>query len=196
MTPESTHLFSALLAVLAVGIALAAVAPWLVRAWRAPVWGTLVPLRLPLAAAVAVTCTLGSLYFSEVANYQPCTLCWYQRILMYSSAIVLVIAAFRRDVGVRVYVIPLAGLGMAVSTYHFLVERYPDIFEKSDVCALGIPCAFNWFEAEGFRFSWISLPLMAFVGFATVVALLAMPQHFDTAGDVSGDPTRPKEALT
>ena len=32
---------------------------------------------------VSLIATLGSLYFSEVRNYIPCEMCWYQRILMY-----------------------------------------------------------------------------------------------------------------
>ncbi|MEG0381222.1 MAG: disulfide bond formation protein B, partial [Kurthia sp.] len=32
---------------------------------------------------VALMATLGSLYFSEIRGYEPCELCWYQRIIMY-----------------------------------------------------------------------------------------------------------------
>lgn len=171
MTAESAQLFFSLLALLSLLVAVAVAVPWLVRGLRQAVWDTLEPLRLPLAAAVAVTAMVGSLYFSEVANYLPCTLCWYQRILMYSSAIVLVIAAFRRDVDVRRYVIPLAGIGMVVSAYHVLVERFPGVFENRKVCELSIPCAFKWFE----RFGFVTLPVMALIGFSTIIALLAIP---------------------
>ena len=37
---------------------------------------------LMLAGSVAVGATIGSLYFSEVADFIPCELCWYQRIAM------------------------------------------------------------------------------------------------------------------
>ncbi|MDP9212231.1 MAG: disulfide bond formation protein B, partial [bacterium] len=33
-----------------------------------------------VAWAQALVATSGSLYFSEVAGYLPCMLCWYQRI--------------------------------------------------------------------------------------------------------------------
>ena len=49
-----------------------------------------------LAALVAIVTTLGSLYFSEVAHFIPCKLCWYQRIAMYPLSITLLIAALRR----------------------------------------------------------------------------------------------------
>ncbi len=34
-------------------------------------------LLLALAWLVALVATLGSLYYSEVRNFIPCTLCWY-----------------------------------------------------------------------------------------------------------------------
>ena len=46
-----------------------------------------------LAFIVAAVATAGSLYFSEVANYVPCRLCWFQRIAMYPLAVILLIAA-------------------------------------------------------------------------------------------------------
>ena len=84
---------------------------------------------------------------------------------MYPSAIILTIAAFRRDV------------------YHYLVERLPDVFENSEVCKLGIPCSQIWFE----RFGFVTLPLMALVGFAATASLLTMPKT---------TPAAPQEELT
>ncbi|MCT6817751.1 MAG: disulfide bond formation protein B, partial [Lysinibacillus fusiformis] len=31
---------------------------------------------------VSAVATLGSLYFSEIRHYEPCKLCWIQRIFM------------------------------------------------------------------------------------------------------------------
>ena len=54
-------------------------------------------LELWSAFAVASTAMLGSLYLSEIADFIPCTLCWYQRIAMYPLVPLLGIAAWRRD---------------------------------------------------------------------------------------------------
>jgi disulfide bond formation protein DsbB len=170
MTPKTAQLFFSLLTLVSMGLALIVLAPWVARSWRPGVWGAIAPLRLPLAAAVAGTAMIGSLYFSEVANYEPCTLCWYQRIVMYPSAIMLAIAAWRRDLGVRVYLLPLLAIGGVVATYHYLLERFPDTLETS-VCSVGIPCSAVWFEQFGF----ITLPLMALVGFCTIAGLLVIP---------------------
>src|SRR6516225_3022580 len=48
-----------------------------------------------LAFLVAALATTGSLFFSEVAHFTPCALCWYERICMYPLAILTLIAAAR-----------------------------------------------------------------------------------------------------
>jgi disulfide bond formation protein DsbB len=126
---------------------------------------------LALAAVVAATCMAGSLYFSEVADFVPCTLCWYQRIAMYPLVVILAIAAVRRDRDVWHYVVPLAGIGAAISTYHYLVEWFPEA--DSGVCKSTVPCTFVWFRELGF----VSLPLMALCGFALIITLVTLPQE-------------------
>ena len=53
------------------------------------------------------TAMVGSLYLSEGAHLPPCRLCWYQRIAMYSLAVILVVAVVRRDWNVRPYALTL-----------------------------------------------------------------------------------------
>jgi disulfide bond formation protein DsbB len=141
------------------------------------------PLALTGAWAVATLAMAGSLYFSEVANYTPCTLCWYQRIAMYPLVLILGIAAIRRDSGIRLYAIPLAGVGAAIAAYHYLLEWFPQI--DTGACTVGIPCTQVWFREFGF----VSLPLLALVAFLLVIALLLIPpraptQEFDAAEDI------------
>ncbi len=126
---------------------------------------------LVLAAAVALTCTVGSLYFSEVANFTPCTLCWYQRIAMYPLAVVLAIAAVRADTDVRVYVWPVAAIGAVIALYHFLLERFPKL--DAGACSLEVPCEVVWFR----RFGFITLSYMALSGFLFIGVLLVRPPH-------------------
>ena len=53
-----------------------------------------------VVAATAIGATLGSLYYSEIADYIPCTYCWYQRIAMYPMALIVPVAiALRRPGG-------------------------------------------------------------------------------------------------
>lgn len=132
----------------------------------AAVRASLAPLLLPLAAAVAVAATLGSLWFSEGAHFPPCELCWYQRIAMYPLAILLPVAAVRRDAGVRLYAMALAGAGLAVSAWHNVIETFPD--RDPGGCDPTNPCTVRWVEGLGF---W-TIPRMAALCFVVILVVL------------------------
>ena len=121
-----------------------------------------------IAWAMAVTATLGSLYYSEIAGFTPCDYCWYQRIAMYPLAIILGIAAFKRDHAVRRYVLPLAIVGGAISTYHYTIQHFP-AFDVG-TCNLFAPCSVPWV----WTFDFVSIPLMALVSFGVIVTALAL----------------------
>lgn len=123
-------------------------------------------VSLWLAGLIAVTSMAGSLYMSDVApKFTPCVLCWYQRIAMYPLAVLLVLAAVRRDQRIRFYGIVLAVIGAAISTYHYVVERL-DI--EAGSCSASVPCNVPWFEEFGF----VTLAYMALSGFLAIIALL------------------------
>ncbi|MGG5252691.1 disulfide oxidoreductase [Neobacillus sp. SM06] len=118
---------------------------------------------------VALISTLGSLYFIEVLHYAPCTLCWYQRILMYPLAVILGIAFYRNDWKIYIYALPLSILGIIVSGYHTALQKIPYLqqFEK---CQTGIPCSKDYLNWFGF----ITIPMMAFVAFTMITISLVI----------------------
>jgi disulfide bond formation protein DsbB len=119
-------------------------------------------------------CTLGSLYYSEIANFVPCRLCWYQRICMYPLAVILVVGLLRRDRLVRWYAAPFVIVGAPLSLYHWLVERV-DFFAKSSACTLEAPCTVPWFEELGY----VTLAFMALSGFLLIGTLLVTDRAWD-----------------
>ena len=138
---------------------------------RDVVWDTVGGSGLWLAFAVAATATLGSLYFSQIAHFVPCTLCWFQRIAMYPLAIILAIAAWRRDLTIWIYVVPLATIGAAISIYHYQLERFPS--QASPACTVEAPCTVVWV----WRFHFVSIPFMALSGFALIVTLVLIARR-------------------
>lgn len=132
-------------------------------------------IALPLAAGIALTSTLGSLWMSEVSGFIPCVLCWYQRIAMYPLSIIAGVAAWRRDVTAWLTILPIAAIGGAISIYHIAIERLPQLAGPCDPDA---PCAVLWVEEFGF----ITLPTMALTAFIAI-SLLALaarqPRHRD-----------------
>jgi disulfide bond formation protein DsbB len=124
---------------------------------------------LAVGGLVAVLATAASLWYSEVADFPPCDLCWYQRIAMYPLAVLLPVAALRRDLGMRFYAAVLAGIGLTVSIWHNVVETFPGRAPSSG-CDPANPCTVRWVEAFGF---W-TIPRMAAVCFAVIVAALLL----------------------
>ncbi len=179
MSNDAVSLFLALLAVVGLVFVAATVVVALV-ARTAGLGPKLVSVRdgvedvaLPFAWAVATTCTIGSLYMSEVRHFTPCVLCWYQRICMYPLVVVLAIAALRRDRGVWRYALPLASIGACISTYHYLHERFPDAV--STACDLNASCATVWI----WELHFLSIPAMAWVGFVLIATLLLLARAAD-----------------
>jgi len=124
-------------------------------------------ISLLIALTAAWTATLGSLYFSEILHFVPCTLCWYQRILMYPLAIILLVGFIRRDQGTPYYVLPFSLLGVLTSSYHYLHQK-TDLFSTSTACTSGVPCTATWINWFGI----VTIPFLALLAF--VIITLAM----------------------
>lgn len=156
-------------------------------------------VHLWLAAAVPTVASLGSLYFSESGNHwTPCRFCWFQRIFMYSCAVILIVAAIRKDHGVKWYAVPLATIGALLSSYHVLLEHH--VIEESTACSSVTSCANPYYVSFGtLDFSSgtlvstgvpMTLAVMALCGFLAIIALLVLPEPLDLDPETEqqGDP--------
>jgi disulfide bond formation protein DsbB len=143
-----------------------------------------------LAWLVALASTVGSLYFSEVANFNPCRFCWFQRIAMYPLAVILLVGGLRKDNDVRWSAVPLAAIGATISAWHSLIEWRPAL-DNGECEFQGPSCTFVWFREFGF-----SLANMALIGFLTILILLLVrvPARLDTPAGTS-DPSVPEPEL-
>lgn len=141
---------------------------------RRALWG----YELWLAFAVTAVATGGSLFFSEIAGFVPCELCWYQRICMYPLAIVTLLAAIAGDYRITRYLLPLALVGAGVSVYHLLVEN--GVVGQSQACLISAPggCATKWIDEFGF----MTIPTLALTGFALAFVFLAFAA-IDSGGE-------------
>jgi len=148
---------------------------------------------LYIALIVAWTATLGSLYFSEIRHFIPCTLCWYQRILMYPLSIILLVGIIRRDQGIAYYVLPFSSVGILVSSYHFLHQK-TDLFSNSTACTSGVPCTSTWINWFGI----ITIPFLALIAFLIItlmmILFLSQGQEEDEAVETEELSSPPLEA--
>ncbi len=124
--------------------------------------------HIALVAAMIATC--GSLFFSEVLNWLPCELCWYQRILMYPLTVILAIGIFKRDPKLHLYVLPFSLAGSVVSTYHYL-----EVMKLISVapCTGLIPCSVDYLTPilTG-PLSFIKIPFLALFAFMTINVMM------------------------
>ena len=122
-------------------------------------------ITLELATMVSIGAVLGSLYFSEIRDFIPCEYCWYQRIAMYPLALILLVAAIRRDKQIIPYALVFSIAGTAISAYHYQLQLFPS---QASSCGLDASCTYRWIEVFGF----VTIPLLALTSFAFISMIL------------------------
>ncbi|WP_042147175.1 disulfide oxidoreductase [Paucisalibacillus sp. EB02] len=122
---------------------------------------------LALAWITSIIAMGGSLFFSEQMGLIPCTLCWYQRIVMYPLTIFLGIAVYKNDREIYKYVLPMSIIGMIISGYHYALQKTPTLQEFS-MCTNGVPCSgqyINWF-------GFVTIPFLALIAFTLITMMM------------------------
>ncbi|MDX8045727.1 disulfide oxidoreductase [Gracilibacillus sp. S3-1-1] len=113
--------------------------------------------------AQSLIATMGSLFYSEVMQYTPCEMCWYQRILMYPLVVIYGYALYKKDIRYAFPGLILSGIGIFVAAYHYLIQKVPAMQAAGDACGL-IPCTTTYVNYLGF----ISIPFQALVAFLVI----------------------------
>lgn len=118
---------------------------------------------------ISIIATITSLYFSEIAHFAPCTLCWYQRICMYPLFLILGVATYREDRNIYIYVSPLTFIGMTLSLFHYLEQKVP-LLRAILPCRVDVPCDVDYLNLAGF----VTIPLFSFLSFLLMTLFLWM----------------------
>jgi disulfide bond formation protein DsbB len=123
---------------------------------------------IKISFAIALLSTMGSLFYSEIAKFPPCDLCWFQRIFMYPQVVLLGIALIKKDNKIVDYSLALAGIGILISLYHNYI-----VFAalQSPTCSLsGVSCTTKMVLGLGY----VTIPLMALTAFALIITTLVL----------------------
>ena len=130
-------------------------------------WG----YELWAAFVVAAIATGGSLFFSEIAHFVPCELCWFQRICMYPLSIIDAPRGARTATTASPrYLLPLPVVGAGVSVYHLLVEN--GVVEQAKALPdLGAGrLRDEWIN----EFGYMTIPTLALTAFVLLIGFLAL----------------------
>jgi disulfide bond formation protein DsbB len=122
---------------------------------------------LRLAFAQALVATAGSLYLSLGLGWEPCRLCWYQRIATYPLVVVLGVGLLRGSRDARRYAAPLALVGLPIATYHALLQQ-TDLVGATTCSLTGSSCA----TTDVLLYGYVTVPTMALTAFLVVLGLL------------------------
>lgn len=116
---------------------------------------------------LATVSALGSLFFSEVMELPPCSLCWYQRICLFPLVLILPAGLFPYDAAVVRYAAPLTVAGWLLAAYQNLLIL-GIIPESAAPCARGVSCTEETFALFGI----FSIPVLALLSFSAILTLL------------------------
>ncbi|MDQ0219904.1 disulfide bond formation protein B [Peribacillus cavernae] len=116
-----------------------------------------------IAWAAAIIAMFGSLYFSEIKQYEPCELCWYQRIVMYPFTVILGIAIVKKDYWISFYTMILSVIGALISAYHYLLQKVSFFSDHAPACGQ-VPCTGQYINWLGF----ITIPFLALIAFVII----------------------------
>lgn len=126
----------------------------------------------PLLFLTTVGGVLTTLLYSEVFGFIPCSLCWLQRVALYSQ-VFLVLGAYRmKDVQhFPVYGILLSSFGFLVAVYQYVYQAVPQELLASGImpCLADgtADCSKKVMEVFGF----VTFPFLSAVLFAFLIVL-------------------------
>lgn len=114
---------------------------------------------------IALFSVVASLYYSEIVGFEPCTLCWWQRIFIYPQLVLFLVAWWRSSYAVWRYTLPLSILGLFFAVGHWVLQTFN--VSLLPCAASGPDCSKIYFQ----EFGYVTFPVMAIT---TLLMLLAV----------------------
>ncbi|WP_102027976.1 disulfide oxidoreductase [Salirhabdus sp. Marseille-P4669] len=111
--------------------------------------------------AIALVATMGSLFYSEIMHFEPCKLCWFQRILMYPLVIIFGTAYVKKDFSIALPGYILSMIGAPLALYHYIIQQVDTL--SADFCGQ-VSCTAKYVNYFGF----ITIPFLSFVAFTLI----------------------------
>ena len=129
------------------------------------------------AFLVAAGSVAGSLFYSQVAGFKPCLLCWIQRAFLYTEAVILFIGVaarkYQNEMAKRKYhefvrraALALSIIGTPIAAYHMYLQFGGNTLVPCS--AVGPSCEFVYFVEYGY----VTIPTMALTAFVLIILVM------------------------
>ncbi len=124
---------------------------------------------------IALMATLGmaalTLFFEYGAGFEPCMLCWWQRVFMFPQIVLLGIALFKKEVDMIVeYCLALSVIGFLVGVYNYVLLFMPSL---APCTVTGVSCA----KVHFVEFGYVTFPMWAITGFALLISIYLLQKY-------------------
>jgi len=106
---------------------------------------------------IALSAMLGSLTYSEIIGYDPCKLCWIQRIFIYPLVFMLGIAYWKKHSMIRIYAMTFSAIAGIIALYQYLLQIGFVKTTACDVVGYSVSCS----QRFTMNFGYITIPMMA-----------------------------------
>lgn len=141
------------------------------RGWTRDVAEFIGERAILLSFIVSLVATLGSLFYSEIAGFPPCLLCWWQRIFLYPQVILLLTAFIKKDENIRLHSIILSSIGALIAIYHTFIQfGWESVLPCS---ATGPSCSAFYFLEYGY----VTVPTMSLTVFIVILLIMSAPNR-------------------
>jgi disulfide bond formation protein DsbB len=126
----------------------------------------------PLGFFVTLGGTFLTLFYQYVLLYEPCDLCWYQRVFLYSQVFMFAYAWYKKDRAVLPYALLLSVVGFIIAIYHHALQIGFDLMKPCSTAPFAVDCAKPSFIEFGFvTFPFMAVVLFGFLAFLYTTAL-------------------------
>ena len=120
---------------------------------------------LPLAFLATLAAVIGSLFYSNIIGFDPCVLCWWQRLFIYPQLVIFATALWAKRTDIFTYSLPLSIIGGLIAIYQILLPYLS--LAGIDCGATGVSCTKQYVLA----FGYVTIPVMSLSVFATLILL-------------------------
>lgn len=125
-----------------------------------------------LGFIVSFGALVSSMFYSNVIGFDPCELCWWQRVFIYPQAVLFAIAFYNervnkiRDSFVFIYSFALSLFGAFIALFQYYGQMFnPDILAVCE--SQGVSCSKIFFVS----FGYITIPMMSLTAYAILILL-------------------------
>ncbi|PIZ95531.1 MAG: disulfide bond formation protein B [Candidatus Magasanikbacteria bacterium CG_4_10_14_0_2_um_filter_33_14] len=118
---------------------------------------------------VALSATLLSLYYSNILGFEPCSLCWWQRVFIYPQAIILGMAYFKKEkIEAVKYSYVLTIIGALFALYQNALYYGAPQIGSCDSSITAISCT----KLYILEFGYVTIPMMSLTAFLLIIFFL------------------------